>query len=358
MMCGSGDTEREGVVYAVIARAGYVVAIVCGLLLFAAPAGAATYAPLDRPGPRLSVPQATLDHAISCDAPLAGARRDVILVVPPTAFDPQEGYGWNYLPAFRSRGWPYCTVTVPDHSDGDIQLAAEYTVNAVRRIHAVTGRQVEMFGWSQGDSTDPRWALRFWPDIRPMVASLAGLAPDNEGGSNTGEGACALECDPGIWQEVKRVDQSPPHFISAMNSRRQTFAGVAYTVFYSLDDDLAGLNVITAPVSPLPPAPNVLNVAEQQLCSDQLFEHLTIPASSAGYAVMMAALATPGRLPSLAAIDRTAVCATPLMPFVTPASLALSELHLASLVPSRLTSDMVRREPPLRCYVYASGVCP
>ena len=320
--------------------------------------GAATYAPVNQAGPTLSVPQRTLDRAIACDQDPATAHRDVILAIQTLALDSEEAYGWNYFPAFRSKGWPYCTVTVPEHATGDIQVAAEYIVNAIRRIHATSGHKVALFGWSEGASTTPRWALRWWPDIRHMVSALAGVAPVNEGGSDTAEVACAAECVPAAWQLVRRLDQSPPHFITAMNSGRQTFPEIAYTVVYTKLDEIAGLNVITTPVAPLPLAPNVVNVSLQDICPTQIFEHATIIASSVGYAVIMGALAHPGELPDLTSINRRTVCSNPLMPTVTPVSLATNELKLVALVAVRLTQHMIPREPPLKCYVYTNRTCP
>lgn len=315
-----------------------------------------SYAPPDTPGPPLDVPASQLDSALSCSATAASPTRDIILVLPPTLFDPGEAYDWNYLPAFDARGWPYCELTVPDHSDGDIQVAAEYVVNAVRFLYAFSGRQVEMFGWSQGASTLPRWALRWWPDIRPMVASLVGLAPDNEHGTTDPliESVCAYECFPAAWQETHRLIGGESHFMAAMNSDEQTFAGIAYTDIWSELDEVAGWNIGSDKVSPLPPAPNVLNVSTQSLCPLQVDEHLTIPANGVAAAVAMAALATPGQLPDLASIDRTAVCPQLLMPTVSPLSLALHETQLVALVGERATVGMITSEPPLRCYVTAS----
>ncbi len=318
------------------------------------PAGAGGYAPVDQPGPPLSVPAATLDAAITCHQDPARASRDIILMVPPTVFDPSEAYGWNYQLAFQARGWPYCTVTFPDHSDGDVQVNGQYVVNAVRRLSAQSGRQVVLFGWSQGASTAPRWALRWWPDIRPMVASLVGLAPDNEGGSDTVETACTIECIPAAWQEVKRIDGQPSHFMAALDSIQQTFAGIAYTDIYSLTDEVAGLNIGPDPVSPLPAAANVLNVADQQICPLQPVEHLDVVAMSAPYAVAMAALEHPGQLPNLATIDREAVCSQLFMPYVTPLSFLSNEAFFASVLPARLTTGMITSEPPLACYVTAT----
>jgi hypothetical protein len=321
----------------------------------APPTQLASYAPPDTPGPPLDVPASQLDAALTCSAAAASPTRDIILVLPPTLFDPGEAYGWNYLPAFAARGWPSCELTVPDHSDGDIQVAAEYVVNAVRFLYASSGRQVELFGWSQGASTLPRWALRWWPDIRPMVASLVGLAPDNEHGTTDPaiESVCTYECFPAAWQETHRLIGGESHFMAAMNSDEQTFPGIAYTDIWSELDEVAGWNFGSDKVSPLPPAPNVLDVSTLSLCPLQVDEHLTIPADGVAYAVAMAALATPGRLPDLAGIDRTTVCPELLMPYVTPLSLVVHEAQLVALVGERATVDMITSEPPLRCYVTA-----
>jgi hypothetical protein len=335
------------------------------LTVVAAPGGAAaatpspiSYAPIDQPGPALSVPQATLDAAFTCSQDPATATRDVILAVPPTALDPEMSYGWSYFPGFQANNWPYCVLTVPDHGDGDVQIAGEYVVNAVRRIYAESHRQVELFGWSQGDSTSPRWALRWWPDIRPMVATMAGFAPDNEIGGAFLAPICTIACFPAAWQELRRNDGTASNFITAMNSGQQTFPGIAYTSVYSLTDELAGPNFGPNPVSPLPAAPNVLNVSEQSICPLNVEEHLTFPASPSAYAVVMAALATPGQLPDLSKLNKAAICSELFQPNVTLGSFILNEAKIASVVPSRILTGMITAEPPLKCYVYASGTCP
>jgi hypothetical protein len=278
----------------------------------------------------------------------------------PTLVSLQQAYSWNYVPAFAANHIPYCEVAVPDDGDGDVQVAAEYIVNAIRTVHAATGRQVELFGWSQGASTSPRWALRWWPDIRPMVASQIGLEPDNEGGSGTVTAICIagiLPCVPAAWQEVRRITGAASNFMTALNSGQQTFPGIAYTNVYSLTDEVAGPNFGPDPVGPLPPAANVLNVNEQAECPTQLYEHLTITASSMAYAVVMAAINSPGQLPNLSKIDFGQVCSNLLMPYVTPISLVTAEASILATLPGRLLTGQVAAEPPLKCYVYASG-CP
>src|SRR5947209_7345607 len=108
-------------------RAGSI-GIVAVLTALLAPAAAASrsYAPLDRPGPRRSVPAKQLRTAVSCTRGVRGDRRDAILLVPGTDLDPGPNYSWNYERAFAARHWAYCTVTLPAHATGDIQVAGEY----------------------------------------------------------------------------------------------------------------------------------------------------------------------------------------------------------------------------------------
>ena len=68
----------------------------------AASAAQGTYAPLSRPGPRLSVPASRLRAAVSCTAGVAGDSRNPILLIPGTNLDPSSNYSWNYERAFSA----------------------------------------------------------------------------------------------------------------------------------------------------------------------------------------------------------------------------------------------------------------
>jgi hypothetical protein len=313
--------------------------------------GGIAYAPIDQPGPPLQVPRTALDASLRCAQPLAGVTRDVVLMIPGTTVDPDEAYSWNYELAFRAQHIPYCTVTVPNHTDDDIQVAAEYVVDAVRRIHAASGRQVVLFGWSQGASTLPRWALRWWPDIRPMTASLVGLAPLNNRGSLVASALClGGSCIPAGWQQA-----IGSQFMAALNSGAQTFAGIAYTVIYSRVDDVVTPDVDGA-LSLLPAGPNVTNVAIQDLCPLDLSDHLLMPASPTAYAVAINAIEHPGQPADLGRIHLRQPCLPGTMPYVNPFSLLLHEAQIAANVGPRVLTGMVDHEPALACYVTAS--CP
>ena len=65
-----------------------------------------------------------------------------ILLVPGTNLDPESNYSWNYERAFKAKQWPYCTIKLPFHAMGDIQVAGEYAVYALRTMSRESGRKV------------------------------------------------------------------------------------------------------------------------------------------------------------------------------------------------------------------------
>ena len=337
-------TNRIRVAVAVLAT---LVALASGGIAATVDA-APQFAPLDRPGPALQVPRAQLDAALRCPARLDAVQREVVLLIPGTTVDPAEAFSWNYEIALAAEGVPYCTIQLPNHTNDDIQVAAEYVVDAVRTIHAATDRRVILLGWSQGASTLPRWALRFWPDIRPKVASLVGLAPLNNRGSAVASGACAAgACVPAAWQQ--RVGSQ---FMEALNSGTQTFPGIAYTVIYSRLDTVVTPNADGA-LSVLPEGPNVTNVAITDVCPLDLSEHLTIIASPVAWAVALDAIRHPGRPADLGRVSVPPLCLPGTMPGVTPQALATEEARIAANVGSRLLTGQVPQEPTLAPYVLA-----
>lgn len=307
---------------------------------------AAGYAPVNRPGPALKVSRAALNASLFCPGRLSEVTREVVLLIPGTTVDPVEAYGWNYAIALKNEGIPYCWVTLPNHTDGDIQIAAEYIVDAVRTIRAATNRRVVLFGWSQGASTLPRWAIRFWPDIRPMIASLVGLAPLNNKGSIVSNAPClGGRCIPAAWQQ-----SIGSNFMAALNSGQQTFPGIAYTMIYSRTDEVVTPNV-NGGLSKLPLSRNVVNVALQDVCPTDLSEHIAIVASPAAYAVALEAFRHPGRPADLKRVRPPKVCVAGRMPGVTPINFVTETARIGAQVGPHLITGMVDKEPPLASYV-------
>ncbi|WP_068274417.1 esterase/lipase family protein [Aldersonia kunmingensis] len=333
------------------------IALLCGGVANAVPPPSA-FAPASRPGPALSVPQRDLDNALSCETNLATANREPVLLLPGTSTTPETSFGWNFIPAFDALGVPYCALTLPSDNNGDVQVNGEYVVNAVRTMHARSGQQVQIVGWSQGGGPMPRWALRWWPDIRPMVDGVIGIDPPNTGsavGSLFGCEIVALVCPPAAWQQMPQSN-----FTAALNSDTMTFPEVNYTVIYNRLSNIVQPN-LDGHASALPPGPNVTNIALQDFCGGMasiLPDHAVALGSPATLALVLDTLAHPGT-PGDPARVNPATCGQLGTPFVSAQTQIQAIGHIyADAFTRTVPRDNVPAEPPLRCYVYTAAARP
>jgi hypothetical protein len=324
--------------------------IVAAALLLYPGAASAAYAPPNRPGPPLSVPAATLAEALSCSGSLAGAAHEPVLLVPGTGLNPATDYSYGWEPALAKLGWPYCTVTLPGSAMGDIQVAGEYVVYAIRTMHAAYGGRIDIVGHSQGGMV-PRWALRFWPDTRSMVDDLVGLSPSNHGTLDAIP-ACAQSCAPAFWQQRWNAA-----FIAALNSAQETFPGISYTSIYTDTDEVVVPNIGPAASSSLSGGGGaVTNVAIQSVCPNDVTEHIGIGIyDNTAYQLALDALSHPG--PADPARVSPTACVDPLMPGIDPRTYAADYADtLASIAATVAAAPRTASEPPLACYVTAT--CP
>jgi triacylglycerol esterase/lipase EstA (alpha/beta hydrolase family) len=323
-------------------------------------ASSSGYAPLDRPGPALSVPASVLRAALHCEGDFRHGTLEPVLLSPGTSATPKQNFSWNYERAFTAQHRPWCDLTMPDHTLGDIQVAGEYLVYGIRTMHRLAGRRVAVLGHSQGGMS-MRWALRFWPDTRAMVDDIIGMAPDNHG--TTAGGGCqegTTNCVPANWQQA-----ADSKFIAALNSRTETFRGISYTnVFTHTDEEVQPSDTAaTASASLHTGAGAITNVATQDLCPADVYEHnLMGTVDPVTYALVMDALshrgpAVPSRVPS-------SVCTQVYQPGIDPAN-PQNYLQPVQLLPSIIGiltpgfnlvgAPETAAEPPLRCYVFARG---
>jgi pimeloyl-ACP methyl ester carboxylesterase len=316
--------------------------------LLAAPAGAITYAPVDQPGPALSVPQSDLDASLQCSGDLASAGKTPVLLVPGTGGDPAQNFSWSWEPSLDKLGIPWCTVTLPFHTQGDIQVAGEYVVNAIRTMYARAGRRISIIGHSQGGML-PRWALRFWPDTRSMVDDDIGLAASNHG-STGAQFVCQLGCSPADWQQSDKAQ-----FIAALNSYQETFPGISYTEIYSHFDEIVTPNSDSNGSSSVHGGGgDITNVAIQEVCPGDISEHLAIGTQdNTAYALAIDALSHAG--PAVPSSIPQSVCLDPLMPGINRATYPADALTAAiGFAQNEASAPQVQAEPPLKCYVTAS----
>lgn len=314
-------------------------------------AGTGPYAPLDRPGPSLSVPTAKLKAALSCTDGISGDARDPILLVPGTDLTAKTNYSWNYERAFtKLLHWAYCAVTLPADETADIQTAGEYIVYALRRMARESGRRVDVVGYSQGGMV-PRWALRFWPDTRRLVHDMIGIDPSNHGTLDA-NALCHQECVPADWQQAEHS-----HFIDALNSGVETFAGIDYTVIYSRTDEIVVPNLDASGSSSLHTgAGTIANIAVQQICPNDTSDHLAMGSyDPVAYALVIDALTHSG-VANAARIPST-VCTEAVQPGIDQATFPESYAeYLEQIGRAGAKEPTVSAEPPLECYVFGSCV--
>jgi pimeloyl-ACP methyl ester carboxylesterase len=296
-------------------------------------------------GPAFDVPQGALDAALSCGPGTTDASRPVALFIAGTTLTPQENFSWNYFRAFAAAGRPYCSVELPNHAMSDIQVGAEYVVNAIRTVRERSGRQVAIVGFSQGGMVG-RWALKYWPDTRAKVGELVGIDPSNHGTLDAYPVCAAAGCAPAFWQQ-----QTLSTFTTALNTGPETFAGIDYTSMYTPTDEVVVPNLPPAPSSALTTgAGRRANISTFDVCPGHVADHLSMGSFDAlAYALVIDALDHDGPA-SAARIDRS-VCLAPLQPGVDPVTFpARLATYVAGVGLQVATYPHVLAEPPLKPY--------
>ena len=224
-----------------------------------------------------------------------------------------------------------------------MQLSTERVVFAIRAIHEATDRPVSVVGYSQGGAA-ARFALRFWPDLRPMVDDLV-LIASAVSGTNAATVLCANGCAPALQQF-----EPGSRFLAALSSRALRFPGIDYTSVYSILDEV----VTTSAVGAASMLDGATNVAVQDICPADTADHDEIgTVDPVAFAVAFDAITHDGparvyRLPA-------ALCDEVYLPGLDEAAVVdgkrrLSQLTFAAYRDTPIVTD----EPELRCYVTAS----
>ena len=122
--------------------------------------------------------------------PVENHRKRWILFLPGSTEEVHELYSWNWMKIMNEKQWPYCTLQLPERGLGDLQIAAEYIVYAVRKMYRKSLKErekgfrektrINIIGHSVG-GTVSRFSLRFWPDIREMVYQLIAFGATHHG---------------------------------------------------------------------------------------------------------------------------------------------------------------------------------
>ncbi|GAA4542807.1 lipase [Pseudonocardia xishanensis] len=288
------------------------------------------FAPVDRAGPALTVPAADLAASLECTR--ARANRDTVLLLSGTGADPATAYSWGVRPVLTAAGFATCLSTAPERNTGDIAVRAQYVVHAIRTIAADTGRKVAVVGHSQGGVV-VRWALRFWPDLRPLVSDVVALGPPNAG-------TTAFTCPPAC-SAADRQQAAGSAFVEALNSGAQTFPGIDYSVVVSTDD------VVVTPPATASTLLGVPTVSVQQVCPGRRTDHGALGLSDAvSLGLVVDALRNPG--PADPARIRQSTCAAAQAAGITAAALRRGTAAVRAEVD--LPRTAVSEEPAPPCY--------
>ena len=174
------------------------------------------------------------------------------------------------------------------------------------------------------------------------------LDPSNHGTLDA-NAACQEQCSAADWQQA-----AGSHFLHALNSFAETFAGIDYTVIYSRTDEVVVPNTSSSGSSSLHSgAGKIENIAVQQVCP-------TTPLTIWPWGLSPGGL-RPGRgclRPRVAGppAGRAEQCvAEPFQPGVDPSTFASNYGgFLAEIGRGQESARQLSAEPPLDCYVFAS----
>jgi pimeloyl-ACP methyl ester carboxylesterase len=291
-------------------------------------------------GPALTAPAASMERALICRGELQGAGRDPVLLVHGTFADSNINWSWNYQEFLPARGQTACAVDLPKHGAGDIQFASEYVVHAIRTMARASGRKVAVIGHSQG-ALEPRWALRWWPDLRRLVSDVISFGTPQHGTLFT-DTRCIKpsSCSASLYQ--MRSDSA---FLRALNRGRETVPGVAFTAVWSATDQFVTPQRRAATLR------GARNISVQQLCPKRYVDHAGMAFDAATFAIALDALDHEGPA-KLSRIDRS-ICSEDTMPGVTRAEANAKLLEYIPILLEALRpgGPRAKREPRLACYV-------
>ena len=291
-------------------------------------------------GPALETDPALLGRAVRCPVSFSGAHEPV-LFVHGTAGRPEDHWALGYQKILPDQGFDVCTVRLPHFALEDIQVATEYVVHAVRVIAQASGKKVDVIGYSQG-GLEPRWAVKYWPDVQAAVDDLVTLATPHHG-TATADASCAGgSCDEAVWQMAQASD-----FVGNLNAGDETLSGIDYTSIYSVHDELV------QPAAPVATAAldGASNILIQDVCPGRSVGHSAEPVDAAVFALVIDALTHDPGAADVSRIDTAAVCQQTFIPGLSEDDGAVAQqVVYGNGVEAFALAEDGPEEPPLKWY--------
>jgi hypothetical protein len=291
--------------------------------------------------PRLRVPQADLAAALRCQPDVRRARRPIVLLVTGTGVTGTEAWRGAPQRILARAGHLSCYVNFPAFTTGDMQIASEYLVYAVRRMARLSGRAIGVYGVSQGAML-PVWALKHWPSLRTLVTDVVGVAGAHRGTPVFSRAACQPGCPPVIWQVL-----TDSVFMKAYARGDETPGPTDWTTVRSATDELA---LPTGGPDATSVLPGASNLVIQSICPGRSPNHIESGSDSVSFALLLDALAHRG--PARARRIPSAVCSRLFAGGADPVAVRKQVGREYELAATRLLGGVptVKREPPLKRY--------
>ncbi|PWN48352.1 alpha/beta-hydrolase [Violaceomyces palustris] len=219
------------------------------------------------------------------------AEGGTVLLVPGTATTGSECFKdtpYVQLLPHQGRGYKVCWVDLPDHTLGDVQVAAEYVAFAIehlsqqrRREQGSSAAKINVIGHSQGGLV-VQWALNFWETKRELVEKFIGLAANFQGSllsdllCNSLEGV--LGCPPAAYQQGK-----DSNLIKALNRHGGDQALVDTAAIYTYTDE-----ALVYPGSASLPGATNLALQDAKICGkDHFVLHNTITTDAGAFRMVL-----------------------------------------------------------------------
>jgi hypothetical protein len=293
-----------------------------------------------------------LRSSLFCQESATNAARTPVLLVTGTGVDGSEAWPDGLQLSLTRAGVPSCYVNFPQHTTGDIQVAVQYLVHAVRVVRRRAGRDIAVYGISQGGLL-PRFALAYWPSLRAKVSDVVLLAGTQHGTTVfqsllAGCSNCRLTA--AAWQQA-----AGSNLLKALNrpGRDETPGPTSWTTVRTLVDELVQPTRGPRPTSALAGASNL---AIQRICPGRRTNHIGTGVNSVSYAALRDAQTHRG--PARASRINRRVCRRPYAPGLDPERTTAGIADSYALATPRTLlgaegGELLLREPVVRRWVRA-----
>jgi len=306
-----------------------------------------------------TVSEASLRGAIYIPPTFTKGQKPPVILFPGTGNTGFQTFAGNFIKQLTNVPWADPVwVNVPNQLVDDAQKNAQYAAYALNYIASLTGKNVTIVAWSQGN-IDTQWAFKYFPSTRKTTSDHLALSADYKG-TVLADFSCpdGLSCTPAVYQQQYL---SASNFITALRSNGGDSAYVPVTSVYSgLLDEVVEPQQGTGASAYINDARGVgvTNVEVQTACPGQpggsFYGHEGILYNPLSIALLKDAMSNPGP-GSLSRIDAKGLCASYLGAGLGLGDLLVTENSIAIAGLAILVGNpRVTAEPAVMAYANAA----